>query len=311
MPEPSPNVLYDEPSESVGSIALEAITATTSDDDRRLRRRWKVGFWLACIWLVGLTTLCALAPYLPFVKDPNLPYPGNFKAKPSAEHWLGGDGIGRDTFARILYGGRISLFVGLAVVVLGFLVGGFFGLVAGYFRGRYERVIVACIDVMLAIPALVLALALVAVLSGGKPTLNVVIISLSILSVAPLARITRGSTLTFAQREFVLAARTLGAKNSRIIRKEILPNVLPPMLSFALVVIAIVIVAEGALSFLNLSVQAPKATWGNMISSGKPILDEAPWVALFPAAVMFLTILSLNYVGDSLRARFDVKEGAL
>ena len=132
--------------------------------------------------------------------------------------------------------------------------------------------------------------------------------AVSIIAVPSLARITRAATLTFARREFVTAARALGAKHRRIIVREVLPNVVPPMASFALLAIAVVIVAEGALSYLGLSVQAPQPTWGNLIAQGRPQLDIAPHIALFPCAVMFITLLSLNFVGDKLRARFDVRE---
>ena len=128
---------------------------------------------------------------------------------------------------------------------------------------------------------------------------------------APLARITRGVTLAFSEREFVTAAKTLGAKNSRIIRREILPNVIPPMAVFSLTVIAVVIVAEGALAFLGLSVGAPAPTWGKLINSGRPQLESSGHITFFPAGVMFLTILSLNYIGDVLQGRFAVREGAI
>jgi peptide/nickel transport system permease protein len=166
-------------------------------------------------------------------------------------------------------------------------------------------------DIMLAFPALVLALALVTFLSEPgtqNASRGTVILVLTILSVPALARITRASTLTYAQREFVTAARALGARDSRILAREVLPNVLPPMAAFALIAIAIVIVAEGALSFLGLSVSTPTDTWGKLIEGGRQSLNTTPWISLFPCAVMFLTLLSFNYVGDQLRRWFDVKE---
>jgi len=217
--------------------------------------------------------------------------------------------------AAVVVAAIIAAGVIVSVVVLGFFSGGIVGMVAGFFRGRVDRVISAVIDVLLAFPALVLALAMIAIFASDgstvRPNMPVVIGSLSILSIAPLARITRGITLAFAEREFVTAARTLGASNARILRREILPNVIPPMAVFSLTVIAVVIVAEGALAFLGLSVGAPSPTWGKLINVGRPELETAPHITFFPAAVMFLTILALNYIGDILQSKFTVREGAL
>jgi peptide/nickel transport system permease protein len=274
----------------------------------RARKTFGVGFWLASGWLALLVALAALADVLPFVEDPNDFDALAFRKGPSAEHWFGGDTIGRDIFSRIIYGGRVSLLIGVATIVLGLIIGGGLGLVAGYFRGRTEAIITSVADIMLAFPPLILALALVAFL--GRNLQNI-ILALVILSIPSLVRITRASTLAFAQREFVLAARTLGAGHFRILRKEVLPNVIPPMASFALLAIAVVIVAEGALSFLGLSVESPTPTWGNMINEGRAVLDEAPHIALVPCAVMFLTLVSFNYVGDRLRSLWNVKESGL
>jgi len=211
-------------------------------------------------------------------------------------------------FARVVYGARVSLMVGVISVSLGMLIGGSLGLIAGYFRGRGETFITAAADIMLAFPPLILALALVAFL--GQNLRNVTI-TVTILAIPSLIRITRAATLSFSQREFVLAARTLGASHWRIITKEILPNVIPPMASFSLLAIAVVIVAEGALSFLGLSVQSPHPTWGNMINEGRALLDTPPHISLIPCAVMFLTLVSFNYVGDKLQSIFNVRDSFL
>ncbi len=288
-----------------------------ADDGRSARKRWGIGFWLSLVWLAVVFLLCGLAPWLPFVDDPGA-FP-DFSVPsadgPSAAHWFGVNDNGDDIFSQVVNGGRVSLFIAFSVVVLGFVSGGLVGMVAGFFRGRIDRVISAVIDILLAFPALVLALAMIAIFASDgttvRPNLPVVVGALSILSIAPLARITRGITLSFAEREFVTAARTLGARNSRILRREILPNVIPPMAVFSLTVIAVVIVAEGALAFLGLSVGAPSPTWGKLINEGRPRLEQSGHIAFFPAGVMFLTILALNYVGDVLQSRFTVREGAL
>ncbi len=291
--------------------------APVAPSDYADKKRWGFGFWLASVWMAAIVLLCGLAPWLPFVDDPGAfpDFSVPSAAGPSMAHWFGVDANGNDLFSQVINGGRVSLFISITVVVIGFVSGGIIGMVAGFFRGRVDRVISAVIDILLAFPALVLALAMIAIFASNgttvRPNLPVVIGSLSILSVAPLARITRGITLAFSEREFVTAARTLGAKNSRIIRREILPNVIPPMAVFSLTVIAVVIVAEGALAFLGLSVGAPSPTWGKLINQGRPQLQESGHITFFPAGVMFLTILSLNYMGDVLQSRFTVREGAL
>ena len=291
---------------ATGAPVVDAVAERVSG-----RQRVGVGWWIAVGWLTVVALLALLAPVLPFVKDPSSLDPDALRQGPTLAHWFGGDDGGRDVFARVVWGARVSLFIGVASVSVGLAIGGFVGLTAGYFRGRYERVVMSAMDVMLAFPSLILALALVTFLStpgeqGGS--MFTVTAAVSIIAVPSLARITRAATLTFARREFVTAARALGAKHRRIIVREVLPNVVPPMASFALLAIAVVIVAEGALSYLGLSVQAPQPTWGNLIAQGRPQLDIAPHIALFPCAVMFITLLSLNFVGDKLRARFDVRE---
>ncbi len=189
------------------------------------------------------------------------------------------------------------------------MIGGSIGIIAGYYRGRVESSLMALMDILLAFPSLVLALSLITALGQN---LRDVTIAIAILAIAPIARIIRANTLTFAQREFVLAARSLGAKNGRIIWREILPNVLPPAASFALLGVAVAIVGEGALAFLGLSVPPPTPSWGSSIAAGQTVLQQGDiWVAMVPAIAMLLTVLSLNLAGDALRKRFEVKEGAL
>lgn len=270
-------------------------------------RRLGPGFWIAAGW-VGLVVLAAvLANVLP-IPDPNqivgLPRQG-----PSLHHLLGTDDIGRDMLARIVYGARISLIVGFASVAIGLLIGGTLGLIAGFYGGARDGTLSAISNVLLAFPPLILALALISFV--GQNLRNVVLV-IAVLAIAPVQRIVRASTLSYAQREFVLSARALGAKNRRIIVREILPNVVPSALSFALVGVAVAIVAEGALAFLGLSVPPPTATWGGMISEGRNVLQQGdPMVSLWPSIAMFLLVLALNFIGDRLRSFFDVKEGAL
>jgi peptide/nickel transport system permease protein len=288
--------------ELLGASAAAPVMAATPGKTKR-----KLGpfFWLAVAWLTVLVLLAVLAPVLPFVDSPKEFFPDAFRTTPSAEHWFGGDAIGRDLFARVVYGARVSLTVGVSSIAIGLAIGGTLGLIAGYFRGTIDTFITSVANIMLAFPSLILALALVSFMGQN---LRNVILALAILSIPRLIRITRAATLTFSQREFVMASRTLGASHWRVVTREVLPNVVPPMLSFALLAIAVVIVAEGALSFLGLSVEAPTASWGGIINEGRDLLDEAPHISLIPCGVMFLTLLSLNYVGDRLRQIWDVRE---
>jgi peptide/nickel transport system permease protein len=169
-------------------------------------------------------------------------------------------------------------------------------------------VLSAATDVLLAFPSLIILLTLIAFL--GQTVRNV-ILGLTVIAIPSLYRVARAATLRFADREFVVAARALGASHRRIIVRELLPNVVPALVSYALLSIAVVVVAESALSFLGLSVSAPTPTWGSLINEGRSLLDESPHVALIPCAVMFITLLALNHVGDRLRAGFDVRESGL
>lgn len=272
--------------------------------------RWlaAIATWLPVAWL-GLVVVSALAaPILP-LRDP-LKSDFAYVATPPGEggHLLGTDEIGRDILARVVFGGRVALVVGFVAIAIGMIVGGAVGMLAGYYRGRLEVVLMGIVDVMLAFPALVLVIAISAFL--GQSLRNVTI-AIAVVSVPAFARVARGATLSFAQREFVTAARAMGARDRRIIVRELLPNVVLPVAAFGLVVVAVAIVAEGGLAFLGLSVPPPKPSWGSMIAGGKGELEDSPFVSLIPAGVMFLTVLAFNLVGERFRSRFDVRERAL
>ena len=269
-------------------------------------------FWVCVTWLVVIIAAAALAPWLP-IKDPDAnfidrdlgrpPYP------PSTTHWFGTDQDARDLFSRTIWGGRVSLTVGFVAVFCGMLIGGTLGMVAGYFRGWFDRVISFVFVVLLSFPALVLAILITSLLTRGLWTIAGV---LGFLAIAPIGRLARATTIQYAEREFVVAARTLGAKHPRIMVRELLPNVVIPMGALALLGMAVAIVAEGGLAFLGLSVEKEE-TWGKLIlfGSGTRDLQNAPWISMAPILVLFLTVLSLNYAGDKLRAYFDVREISL
>jgi len=273
----------------------------------RSRSRFGLLFWVALGWMVLVFAVAILADLLP------LPSPTDMdmlerRAPISAEHWLGTDGLGRDELSRLIYGARISLIVGLCAPVIGVTIGGALGMLAGYFRGRFESVVVGSMDVLLAFPPLILALAVTAYL--GQSIFNLTCI-LGVLGIPAFMRVARAATLSLARREFVIAAQALGATHTRILLRELLPNVLLPLLAFFLLGVAVTIVVEGSLSFLGLGVPPPISSWGSMIGEGRESLDVAPRLAFIPAIAMFLTVLSFNLIGDTIRALTDPRQGAL
>jgi peptide/nickel transport system permease protein len=308
-----------------GTVDFAAVTSGP-ETGRRRRRGLRIGTWVAGAWMVFVVGGAILAPWLP-LDDPqnsvtSLARKGPFaKAGTAAGHLLGGDLNGRDMLSRLLWGGRTTLVIATVAVLIGFVIGGVMGLLAGYFRGRSDTILSGLFDVFLSIPAVILALALVTILraqpatsgrsSAGLDPEVALIIALGIVSIPILGRITRASTMSWSEREFVVAARAQGARHLRILWRDVLPNVLPAMVSIALLGIAVAIVAEGTLSILGASVQADKPTWGNMIAGGRQVIAIAPHVVFEPALMIFFTVLSLNFLGDAIRARFDVREGAL
>jgi peptide/nickel transport system permease protein len=274
-----------------------------------VRRTRRVGnlFWLALGWIMFVAVVSTFAAVLlshgPLDMDML-----ERRAAPSLAHWLGTDGLGRDELARLVYGARISLTVGLCAPIIGITIGGALGILAGYFRGRFETIVVGSMDVLLAFPPLVFALAMVAFL--GQSVFNLTCI-LGVLGIPAFMRVARAATLSLAEREFVVAARALGASHARILLHELLPNVFLPLLAFFLLGVAVTIVVEGALSFLGLGVPPPSPSWGSMIGEGRESLEIAPRLAFIPAVTLFLTVLSFNLVGDTLRALTDPRQGAL
>lgn len=270
--------------------------------------RLGAGFWISVAWLVVVVALAALAPILP-IADPDKVAVGSKLEGPRPGLWFGADSTGRDVLSLTIWGARISLLVGFIAILVGFVVGGTLGLLAGYFRGWFDRVVSFAFVTLLSFPALILAI-LVTTLLGR--TVIWISVSLGILAIAPVGRLARAQTLVFAERDFVMAARILGANDRRIIVRELLPNVVIPMSALALLGMGIAIVAEGTLAFLGISV-AGGQSWGKQILDGSATatLQDSPHSALFPIGVVFLTVLALNYAGDRVREVFDAKELAL
>lgn len=266
-----------------------------------------VGFWLAAVWLVALAFFVLFAPVLGFLADPE-GYSRDVLQGVGWSHWFGTDELGRDMFARVVWGGRLSLLIAATSVAVGILIGGMMGLLAGFFGGWVDTLLSAVINVMLALPALILALFIVTVLEQNTQN---VIIAVTILAARAVARIVRAQTLRFREREFVTAARCMGARTSRLLFREVLPNLLPIVVAFTFLGLGLVIVGEGALSFIGKSVPAPAITWGGILAVAKGKLSQAPHLTIYPAIVMFCTLMAVNYIGDSLMRRFDVRQSLI
>ena len=286
------------------TTTVDASILFAADDAGRPERRLSVALVFSVVWLGALAFCAIFADFLPFIGNPKKITP-RYHRGPTTAHWFGTDLLGRDIFTRAIYGARTSLTIAGLSIVIGLLIGGTIGLIAGYYRRKIDYVTSVAVDVMLAFPALILALAITSTLGHG---VKQVVLSLSILSIAPLIRVVRAQTLVYAQREFVLAAKGLGARDGRILFREILPNVVPSMVTFALTGLAILVVAEGSLAFLGQSVAVPTPTWGFMIAEGYQDLERYPWISLFPCLMLFLTVLAFNLLGDQLSKRFDIKE---
>jgi peptide/nickel transport system permease protein len=277
-------------------------TGTPGGGAVRSRRRGGLGLWLAGGWLVLLAVVAVSVGLLPLaapdapVGGPNVP---PFTAFPEV---LGTDGIGRSVLSRLAHGARISLAVSFGATLLAAVGGTLLGVLAAYLRGFAEAVIGVLLDATLAFPPLLLLLALAAVVRPGIWTL---VASLGLLFVPPFARLAKATALGRLGREYVVAAQALGAGHGRLLFRELLPGCVPPVASYAVVMAALMIMMEGALSFLGVGIPPPAPSWGAMIASGKDFLAMAPQLVLVPCAAMFLTVLSLNTVGERLRARVD------
>lgn len=266
------------------------------------RRAGSHPMFVAGIALVGLISLAALlAPFIT-PHDPTALDVNHVLQAPSATHPLGTDALGRDVLARMLFGGRVSLWVGFLAVGLSVSLGLFFGLIAGYFGGFADELIMRGVDVMLCFPSFFLILAVIAFL---EPSLTNIMIIIGLTSWMGVARLVRAEALTLKHRDFVLAAKLAGAGSARILSRHILPNAAAPVLVSATLGVAGAILTESSLSFLGLGVQPPMPSWGNMLLEGKEVLEIAPWLSIFPGMAILLTVLGYNLLGESLRDLLD------
>jgi len=257
------------------------------------------GVRCAAGWMVVIALLALAAPSLP-IDDPARIDLAARNAPPSAGHWLGTDALGRDLLARVIHGARVSLLVGLVAPAIGLALGGAIGLLAGFRRGWLDAIVGVMVDALLAFPALILALIVSVYVGRGVDSM---IATLAVLSVPACARVARSAALATSQLGYVEAARAGGASEMRILWRHVLPNAMPRLATFGLLLVALMIVVEGALGFLGLGVAPPAPSWGGMIAEGRAQLEDAPQVCLAPAAALFATVLSLNVLGELRRAR--------
>ena len=261
-----------------------------------------VGF----IIIVSVFILAMLAPVIsPF--DPNDIDVKAILLAPSWQHWMGTDGLGRDVLARMLHGGRISLLVGLVAVGIATAIGIVLGAIAGYYRGWVDTFIMRLVDVMLSIPSFFLILAVIAFLT---PSIWNIMIVIGLTSWMGVTRLVRAEFLSLTSREFVLASRTLGAKDARLIFTHLLPNSLTPIIVSAVLGVAGAVLMESGLSFLGLGVQAPQASWGNILTDGKEYIQFAWWLSLFPGLAILITVLGYNLLGEGLRDALDPRSNS-
>ena len=286
-----------------GALEPTVAAPTPATTGRFGRLRTIGGIWLPA-FLVGVVLfLCFLWPLIGPVPSPtggtilnsNLP---SF----SSGHPFGTDATGNDEWSRLLYGGRTSLEVGLAVTAIGLLIGGTLGAFAGYVGGWRDNLIMRILDVLIAFPALVLAVAIAERLGPGEVH---TIWALCFFSVPALARIARAATLRVREQNFIVAAGLSGSGHTRTLLRHVMPNIMPELITFGLLGIGIIIVLEGALSFLGLGIPPPAPSWGNMIASGQGILSAQPKFVLLPSAALFITVMCFNLLGESLRARWS------
>jgi peptide/nickel transport system permease protein len=297
---PSTPVSVAEPI-AVPGVAGVAVSATSRPTGHFWRQLWRrktavLGLTLAAVVLVG----ALLAPWLAR-EDPLAMSPRRFGA-PSASAWLGTDQFGRDLLSRLLYGARVSMAVSIAAVGMATLIGGAIGLCAGYFGGRIDLLLMRGVDVLMAFPTLLLALAVVATFGGNTRNL---ILAVTLAYIPIFSRVIRGSALSVKQNDFVEASRALGARDGRIILRAVLPNVLAPIIVQATFNLSTAIMIEAALSFLGLGVQPPAPSWGSMLSEARNFMELDPWLALAPGGAITLAVLGFNLFGDGLRDILD------
>jgi peptide/nickel transport system permease protein len=287
------------------------VTPTDNDEHGAAApKRLGTFFWICAGWITLITLVAIFANLLPLPNPDFQNFAAPQNGAPGWGHLLGTDDLNRDIFSRLLFGSRVSLVVGFGGTAIGLILGGIPAMLSGYRRGRVDTFLSTASYAVLAFPALV---AVIAIGSFWGHQLWKITLVIGLFSSPLIFRIIRASTLTYASRDFVMAAKALGASDRRILAREILPNLMPTIISFGLIAVASIIVLEGTLAFLGLSVPPPTPSWGNMLNEGAALLSGGPgqnnaWLVIFPAAAMFSLLFTLNVVADKLRSYLDVTE---
>jgi peptide/nickel transport system permease protein len=286
-------------------------TVTTAWDSIPRRRslaipaKWRNPVGIVGAVIVTLMIFVALfGPYL-WTKSPYAPIYGTFEG-PSWAHPMGTDNLGRDTFARIIAGARISLGIGFAASFLALVVGALFGLIAGFYKRVPDLFLMRIVDILFAIPGLIMAFLIVGLLG---PSEFHEIIAIAIIIMPAIARVTRAATLEVMGNPYIESSRALGAGHQRVMRRHVLPNIMAPLIVLTTLYISQAIIAESTLSFLGLGTQPPHAAWGNMLAVGRGFIDSSVWMSVFPGLAIFITVLGFNFLGDGLRDVLDPRIG--
>src|SRR6185436_11106060 len=278
-------------------------TSLWSDAWKRMRRnRLAVA---SGVFLVGVGLIAFMAPWIPGLSDPTAQSLSLGASPPSASHWFGTDELGRDSFARVIYGGRISLLVGFIGTLVSLLIGVGYGAIAGYRGGRTDEIMMRVVDVLYSLPYIFLVILLLVFFSRS---ILMLFVALGLVQWLTMARIVRGQVLSLKNQNFVEAARALGAGDSQIIFRHIVPNTLGPVIVYTTLTVPAIILQEAFLSFLGLGVQPPDASWGVLVSEGAQMVAFFPWLTIFPGFALALTLFAFNFLGDGLRDALDPQD---
>lgn len=283
-----------------------AKASSFAPDNSPARRAWRRfrRHRLAMAGIIVASLIFSIVIFAPAI-TPNLPNKQDLKhrlAPPDAAHFMGTDELGRDVFSRVLFGGRISLLIGISAMSVSVSVGTLVGSISGYFGGRVDTIIMRVIDIIISFPTLFLLIMLASFLGSN---LIIIILVIGLLSWMRVARLVRAGFLSIKERDFVMAARALGISSPRMIFGHLLPNSLGPIIVAATIDVSGAILTESALSYLGLGIQPPQATWGNMLRFAQDQMAVAPWTAIFPGLMIFLVSIAINFIGDGLRDAFD------